>query len=45
MLDCSPRHSYRLADSGRMPLPERVGTLVRWRCTDLDSWLAAGYGR
>jgi excisionase family DNA binding protein len=42
LLDCSPRHVYRLADAGRMPPPVRVGALVRWRRTDLDDWLAAG---
>jgi excisionase family DNA binding protein len=42
LLDCSPRHIYRLADAGRMPPPVRIGALVRWRRTDLDSWLAAG---
>jgi excisionase family DNA binding protein len=42
LLDCSARHVYRLADSGRMPAPVRVGALVRWRRADLDAWLAAG---
>jgi excisionase family DNA binding protein len=39
MLDCSPRHVYRLADAGRMPAPVRIGALVRWRRTDIDNWL------
>jgi excisionase family DNA binding protein len=42
LLDCSPRHVYRLADAGRMPAPVRIGALVRWRRTVLDSWLVAG---
>jgi excisionase family DNA binding protein len=42
MLDCSPRHVYRLSDAGRMPPPVRIGALVRWRRTDLDAWLAGG---
>jgi excisionase family DNA binding protein len=42
LLNCSPRHVCRLADAGRMPAPVRIGALVRWRRTDLDSWLAAG---
>ena len=42
LLDCSPRHIYRLSDADRMPAPVRVGTLVRWRRTDLDAWLPAG---
>jgi excisionase family DNA binding protein len=42
LLDCSPRHVYRLADAGKMPAPVRIGALVRWRRPDLDTWLAAG---
>jgi excisionase family DNA binding protein len=42
LLDCSPRHVYRLSDSGKMPPSVRLGSLVRWRRADLDSWLAGG---
>lgn len=42
MLGCSTRHVYRLSDAGRMPRPLRLGSLVRWRRSDLDDWLAAG---
>jgi excisionase family DNA binding protein len=42
LLDCSPRHVYRLADAGRMPPPIRLGALVRWRRAELLDWLAAG---
>lgn len=42
LLDCSPRHVYRLADAGHMPPPVRLGALVRWRRQDLDAWLAGG---
>ena len=42
LLGCSARHVYRLADAERMPSPVRLGTLVRWRRSDLDDWLAAG---
>jgi excisionase family DNA binding protein len=42
LLDCSPRHVYRLADSSRMPQPVRLGALVRWRRQELQDWLAAG---
>ena len=42
LLDCSPRHVYRMADAGRMPPPVRIGALVRWRRADLDSWLGNG---
>jgi excisionase family DNA binding protein len=41
MLNCSPRHVYRLADACRMPAPVRIGALVRWRRTDIESWLKA----
>ncbi len=39
---CSTRHVYRLADAGRMPRPIRLGTLVRWRRSELISWLEGG---
>ncbi len=42
LLDCSPRHVYRLADAGQIPPPVRLGSLVRWRRQDLDAWLAGG---
>jgi len=42
MLGCSWRHIYRLADAGKMPRPIRLGSLVRWRKSDLDQWLADG---
>jgi excisionase family DNA binding protein len=42
MLDCSWRHIYRMADAGRLPRPIRFGSLVRWRRSDVDQWLAEG---
>jgi excisionase family DNA binding protein len=42
VLQCSPRHVYRLADAGKMPAPIRLGALVRWRRTELTDWIAAG---
>jgi excisionase family DNA binding protein len=42
LLTCSPQHIRRLADAGRMPRPVRIGSLMRWRRADLESWLAAG---
>lgn len=42
MLDCSPRHVYRLADAGRLPPPVRLGALVRWPRHAIDKWLADG---
>jgi excisionase family DNA binding protein len=42
LLDCSPRHVYRLSDGGSMPSPVRLGALVRWRRQDIETWLAGG---
>jgi excisionase family DNA binding protein len=42
MLDCSWRHVYRMSDGGKMPQPIRLGTLVRWRKSDIERWLAEG---
>ncbi len=38
----SGRHVYRLADSGRMPRPIRLGGAVRWDRTTIEQWIAAG---
>jgi excisionase family DNA binding protein len=42
LINCSARHVYRLSDSGRMPPPVRLGSLVRWRRQQLLDWLDAG---
>jgi excisionase family DNA binding protein len=42
LLDCSPRHIYRLADAGRMPTPVRLGALVRWSRQAIESWIEKG---
>jgi excisionase family DNA binding protein len=42
ILNCSVRHVYRLSDAGRMPPRLRLGSLVRWRRQDIDTWLADG---
>ncbi len=41
-LGCSTRHVYRLADSGRMPRPIKLGTLVRWPRAVIEQWIADG---
>ncbi|MGA2062454.1 MAG: excisionase family DNA-binding protein [Thermoguttaceae bacterium] len=41
-LSCSSRHVYRLADAGRMPLPVRLGSLVRWDLDEIDVWISQG---
>jgi len=42
MLGCSPRNVSRLSDAGRMPMPLRLGRLVRWRRRELEHWIGAG---
>jgi excisionase family DNA binding protein len=42
LLDCSPRHVYRMADAGHMPPPVRLGALVRWRRQAIEHWLTGG---
>jgi len=42
ILGCSPRHVYRLSDSGRMPRPLRLGGLVRWNLLDIEKWIDSG---
>ena len=41
-LNCSTRHVYRLADSGRMPRPIKLGALVRWSRADVEQWIGDG---
>ena len=42
---CSTRHIYRLSDSGKMPSPVRLGSLVRWRKQSISEWFAQGCPR
>ena len=42
MLGCSTRHVYRLADSGQMPRPVKLGSLVRWSAPVLQAWIDQG---
>jgi excisionase family DNA binding protein len=42
LLSCSTRHVYRLADSGQMPRPRKLGALVRWDREELEKWLSDG---
>lgn len=42
LLNCSPRHVYRLSDAGRMPRPVKLGSLIRWNRAQLDAWIADG---
>jgi excisionase family DNA binding protein len=40
--DCSKRHVLRMVDRGLMPAPVHLGSLLRWKQSDLDAWVAAG---
>ena len=42
LLSCSTRHVYRLAGSGRMPRPVKLGALVRWSKAGILEWIARG---
>ena len=42
LLACSPRHVYRLADSGKMPRPVKLGALSRWSRMIVLAWIAEG---
>ncbi len=42
MLNCSPRHVYRLTDSKRMPKPYKLGALCRWDRAAIEAWIAGG---
>jgi excisionase family DNA binding protein len=42
MLGVSTRHVYRLADSGRMPRPIKLGGANRWDRLTLEQWVSDG---
>lgn len=42
MLQCSPRHVWRMADAGKMPRPYKIGALCRWDRAAIESWIADG---
>lgn len=42
LLGCSARHVYRLSDAGKMPAPLKLGSLVRWSKTAIESWISDG---
>ncbi len=45
MLQCSPRTVQRLAASGRMPRPVRLGRLARWSRPAIEVWIGNGCRR
>ncbi|MCK6498496.1 MAG: helix-turn-helix domain-containing protein [Nitrospira sp.] len=42
LLGMSRSAFYRLHSSGKVPLPIRLGGIVRWRRAELLAWVAAG---
>ncbi len=42
MLGLSERTVYRLADLGKMPRPVKIGAAVRWRRSELETWIEEG---
>src|SRR5262249_46975255 len=42
LLDCSPRHVYRMSDAGHLPAPVRMGALVRWSRQTIEDWIDGG---
>jgi len=41
LLGCSPRHVWRLADSGSFPRPISLGSkLKRWPRSTVERWIA-----
>ena len=42
MLDVSVRTLWRLRNSGKLPLPIKLGGSVRWRTSEILAWVAAG---
>ena len=39
-LRLSPRAVHRLRDTGKMPVPLKLGGVVRWRKPELNAWIA-----
>jgi len=42
MLGVSARTVRRLSDSGRMPRPRKLSSLLRWDKSELDEWIRGG---
>ncbi|MCC6153756.1 MAG: helix-turn-helix domain-containing protein [Candidatus Hydrogenedentes bacterium] len=45
LLGASTRHIWRMRDGGALPRPIRLGSLVRWRKSDIEKWIADGCPR
>lgn len=42
ILLCTPKHVHRLAKAGRIPSSIKINSMVRWKWSDLEPWIAAG---
>ena len=42
ILSVSARTVYRMADSGAMPRPRHLNTLIRWSRLEIEAWVKAG---
>ncbi len=42
ILSVSERTIYRMADSGAMPRPRHLNSLVRWSRQEVEAWVKAG---
>lgn len=42
LLQCSTRHVQRLAETGQMPAPVKLGALSRWPKPVIEAWIEAG---
>ena len=42
LLRCSRRSVSRMSESGAMPAPRRLGSLVRWSQSEIEAWVKAG---
>ena len=42
LLKVSTRQIWKLAASGRLPTPVRLGRSVRWRAADIDAFVERG---
>lgn len=41
ILSVSTRSVWRLVSRGELPQPIRFGRNVRWRCADIEAWIAS----
>ena len=42
LVNCHPRHVYRMVSEGKLPQPVKIGKLCRWSSSVIDQWIADG---